>query len=236
MHSKITFAALLFFISQSAFAQLTKIDSVISNLNGCWQWDHYFGGFAGLPPTAATDDVHVEFFQDAQDSSSHTVSCRSYKDSVLEFTGRCAVTTDTLGGYNTLSCPLFDSVGIVGSPPIYFNFENDTLLFPQQEFVDGFVYGFLKNCEDTITHTEYPDEEGVSIYPNPASERVVIRTEGNEPKLLSLYNSVGRKLATYQFQSQSDRTIDVSKFPEGVYFITIMGSQRLQTRKLIIQR
>src|SRR4051812_26933611 len=115
--------------STSSFAQ--SVDSVIHRLNGCWKWDHYFGGFAALPPTPATGNVHVEFFQDAQDAANHTVSTASYKDDVLKFSGRCNVTADTLGGYNLLSCPLFDSVGIVGSPPVFFNFQSDTLLFPQ---------------------------------------------------------------------------------------------------------
>lgn len=236
MNTKGIIAAVLFCFAQQAAAQLTKVDSVISNLNGCWMWDHYFGGFAGLPPTAATEDVRVEFFQDAQDSVNHTVSCRSSKNSVVEFTGRCAVTVDSLDGFNTLSCPLFDSIGIVGSAPIYFNFENDTLLFPQQELVDGFVYAFLKNCADTTTHTEYPEGKSICIYPNPAMEYVIIRAGDSETKLLSLYNSAGLLLATYPFQNHTDKTIDISKLPEGIYFITTYDSQGLQIKELIIQR
>jgi len=109
------------------------IDSVIGVLNGCWRWDFYFGGFPGIPPTAARTDVRIEFSQDAQDSMSQTVTGQSYLNDTLKFSGTCVLVADTNTiGYYSLSCSLFDSIGIVGYPPLYFYFEDDTLLFPRQ--------------------------------------------------------------------------------------------------------
>lgn len=219
------------------YSQAQSIDSIIHQLNGCWHWDHYFGGFPGLPPTPATYNVYAEFYLDGTDSlSGTTVSTRVYRDTTLKFSGRCNVTKDLSDTYFLLSCPLFDSVGVAGSPPVYFDFEGDTLLFPQQEFVDGFVYAFLQTCGDTITKVESPPAIAVEIYPNPASEQLVVDLEKTQAVQIELYNAIGSRVITMNTSNNSRITMDVSSFPEGTYFLHITAKQGLSTKKILITR
>lgn len=213
------------------------IDSIIRVLDGCWKWDHYFGGFAGLPITPADSDVKIEFSQDAQDSVNHTISCQSFQDSVLQFSGNCSIDDSTALPYFLLSCPIFDSIGIVGSPPLYFHFEGDTLLFPQQEFVDGFVYGFLRNCmPDDTTSLFEPDEDFIHVYPNPAYGEVIVISHGNVPLRISLFNVVGQQFVSVDKIVENKFAVDLRRLSQGNYFLRIETPDAVVVRKFMIQR
>lgn len=209
------------------------IDSVIQTLYGCWKWDHYFGGFAGIPPTQATSNVRMEFSQDAQDSMNHTLSCASYENSVLKFSGRCAIDDTSALPFFTLSCPIFDSIGIIGSPPLYFNFENDTLLFPQEQFVDGFVYAFLQNC-DTVNSVQPLRNEDVKIYPVPASQQIQIELSDAELSGYGIYDAVGQKLFHARCEKLRELTFSASNYPPGIYFLHLETNRGLLYRKILI--
>jgi len=213
-----------------------NIDSIIRLLNGCWKWDHYFGGFPGLPPTPSTSNVRLEFSQDAQDSMNHTITCFSYKDSVIYFSDRCSIDDSTALPFYLFGCPLFDGIGIVGPPPVYFYFEEDTLLFPQEQFVDGYVYAFLKKCkpDDTTAVAEYfNDDEIIRIYPNPASGELIISVKDENPFKAKLYSSDGRQVG--EFSGVRFAAITVHEFPAGLYFLGIENSKGTIRRAIIIQ-
>ncbi len=225
-------------VSPPDSANYETIDSIIEILDGCWKWDHYFGGFAGLPVTPASGDVKIEFSRDGQDSTNHTVSCNSYEDSVLQFSGRCSIDDTTALPFYLLSCPIFDSIGIVGSPPLYFHFEGDTLLFPQQEFVDGFVYGFLKNClPDDTTSIGSPGDELVYIYPNPASEQIIVYLKRHPSSRISICSAIGRMLAAMDARGDMERIVfNISSYPAGNYFIRVESPEAVLVRRFFIQR
>lgn len=212
------------------------VDSIIQRLIGCWKWDHYFGGFAGLPPTPAWSDVKIHFSQDVQDSLNHTVSCSSYQDTVLQFAGRCSIDDSTAKPFFLLSCPIFNSIGIVGSPPLYVYFEDDTLLFPQQQFVDGFVYAFLQTCVPVVTTgaTESGDDHFMQVYSHAASENLIISIRGADAVRIALYDVTGRKLAETDGLYGNKYPVDISKYRPGVYFITVETQKKFAARKIIL--
>ncbi|HXH19060.1 MAG TPA: T9SS type A sorting domain-containing protein [Chitinophagales bacterium] len=214
------------------------IDSIIHVLRGCWKWDHYFGGFAGFPPTPATSDVRLEFSQNAQDSINHTITCFSYKDSVIYYSDRCNIDDSSALPFYLLLCPVFDGIGIVGAPPIYFEFNNDTLLFPQEEFVDGFVYAFLKRCvpDDTTAVQQVNEGPGIAVFPNPADGCVIIDVKSAEPFKIKIHNSLGEVISEFQNLKSGISRVDISSLPEGIYFIRTEGEPAFFVRKLVVSR
>ncbi len=222
-------------LSLTSFSQTGTLDSVIHDLNGCWKWNYYYGGFAGLPPTPAFMNVKLEFRQDAQDSTNQTISCDAYKGDTLKFSGRCNIMLDTSSaGLHTLSCPIFDSIGIVGTPPIYFRFMNDTLLFPQEEFVDGFVYAFTKTCiSNGIRENQTP---GFEVFPNPASDFLSIKFQSKEPVTVSVFNSTSVKVLELPNFNSETLTLSASNLVAGIYFLQVQTLAGFSVRKLVIAR
>ena len=74
----------------------------------------------------------------------------------------------------------------------------------------------------------------ITLYPNPATEKVTISSETSELKEISISNLSGQAL----FQTSSTEAnidLDLSTLPKGVYIISIeMGSAKA-SRKLVIQ-
>lgn len=72
----------------------------------------------------------------------------------------------------------------------------------------------------------------IGIYPNPASENVVISSEKNET--IQISNTLGQVVYSTSANSTST-TIDVSAFEAGVYFVTVSNGETESTERLIIQ-
>ena len=67
------------------------------------------------------------------------------------------------------------------------------------------------------------------FYPNPTSEILYIKNSRNID-LVTIYTILGKKLETL---NNVKNTIDVSKFPKGIYIINYKIKQQLYTTKFI---
>ena len=96
------------------------------------------------------------------------------------------------------------------------------------------IYCFTKtiNCFNGINNSI--NESNIDIYPNPANESVTIDW-AIENSNYYIVNISGQQVLTGKL-NQGKQSIDLSKYPEGVYFIRIQTSQDIITKKIIIQK
>lgn len=89
---------------------------------------------------------------------------------------------------------------------------------------------------DTTSTAASLDPVSLNLYPNPATDWVdlSIKGTGAENFTLELYNSEGMRLLIKQ--PWDGRGLDVSKFTNGVYLITLRKDREVYSQKLIIQR
>jgi hypothetical protein len=74
------------------------------------------------------------------------------------------------------------------------------------------------------------------LSPNPASGSVIISSgKINKPLTVTVFSSNGTLFRTEK-PEKSQNTINVSGFPEGVYFVIVKSDDATETKKLIIQR
>ncbi len=100
---------------------------------------------------------------------------------------------------------------------------------------DSFSYnGFSK-----LTSLEPKDYTGITehdaysaVYPNPARNKLNITVKNDLNTEVVIVNTEGRKFVNTSFEGM--KTIDVSGFPGGVYFIQIKGNNFLEVHKVII--
>jgi hypothetical protein len=79
-------------------------------------------------------------------------------------------------------------------------------------------------------------ENNITIYPNPASDRITVRFEkGNStPKRVVLKNTLGQEV-TREVKSLSDEIeIETTELPRGVYIVVVEFSGRQISKKLIV--
>ena len=105
--------------------------------------------------------------------------------------------------------------------------------------IDDFRYWDRALTEDDITQlcsalsveeSDY-EKDAITIYPNPAFEKIYLDTNLNEIKSIAMYNSVGQEIYAGTFTN----SIDVSNFPAGVYFLSIKNGDKIINKKVVIR-
>ncbi|MEK6616209.1 MAG: T9SS type A sorting domain-containing protein, partial [Bacteroidota bacterium] len=76
-----------------------------------------------------------------------------------------------------------------------------------------------------------------SVFPNPTSGKVEVRSEKLEVRSIEITNLLGEKVFQSQYSIPNTQyLIDLSSQPNGIYFLTIKTSQGTANKKLIINK
>jgi hypothetical protein len=110
---------------------------------------------------------------------------------------------------------------------------------------DGFLYSLQSNTNRDLLRSTYSvdellsmlstsekiAEQGVSIYPNPTSDLVIVK--GKNLKSAEVLNMLGQRVAKVQGQGETLQ-IDIAKLPAGVYFVNVTDEEgRKCVRKVV---
>jgi hypothetical protein len=80
---------------------------------------------------------------------------------------------------------------------------------------------------------ETQDQNLITIYPNPASDRLEIRrAQSSDVQIIQIYNSIGQLL--YNDQNFSRDFVDISQFKNGVYFMRYSATKSFAIKKFMI--
>lgn len=101
--------------------------------------------------------------------------------------------------------------------------------------------GFSCRCVyDTLVFTSINDYENqalVSLYPNPASNRINVRLYNlTDPQSINLLDNSGRIVYTRQLKNEDQMSFDISSIQTGIYHAIITSGDGTITRKVIINR
>jgi hypothetical protein len=104
--------------------------------------------------------------------------------------------------------------------------------------IDSIVL-MIDPCTGIITHVIAGAE--IDIFPNPNNGRFRIKIKGIENQLyeLGVFNAVGNKVfgdeITIESQSAISREIDLSSYPNGIYYLRLYREGQIKVKKIIIQ-
>ncbi len=73
----------------------------------------------------------------------------------------------------------------------------------------------------------------LSIYPNPATDKVSYTLWGDVPAAIRMFDIVGNEVIRVSFP-EKEGTIDVSSLSEGVYLLQFVFRDRIETKKLTV--
>ncbi|MCB0482866.1 MAG: T9SS type A sorting domain-containing protein [Flavobacteriales bacterium] len=111
-------------------------------------------------------------------------------------------------------------------PPQYFIVTDSNLNVNGKPFYSQFIK------YDTVGVVQIGYSEEIEVFPNPTSSTLNISSL-TSPELQYIIQYVGGQILI-EGQFQSSTQIDVSDFPNGMYFLQIKGEGILETRKVII--
>lgn len=95
--------------------------------------------------------------------------------------------------------------------------------------------GGLKNC--TVGIDDNILENGIALYPNPATNEVHIQLLNSAYTIdaITVSNNLGQVVGEFQSVSGSKTTLDISGYSAGIYFITVNTGEFTVTKKLIVK-
>ncbi|OAB79630.1 T9SS type A sorting domain-containing protein [Cochleicola gelatinilyticus] len=93
------------------------------------------------------------------------------------------------------------------------------------------TYVFQLTVEEFLSATDFTLKNAITIYPNPASEKLfIVTSEGVSVENIRIYSVVG-----IQVKTTSEATLDISNFSEGIYFVKIKTNRGNITKKIVIE-
>ncbi len=80
--------------------------------------------------------------------------------------------------------------------------------------------------------------EELSVYPNPASDKVTVKYTIAQNSQLRVYNIVGEKVLEYDLpEGSTSLDINVGSLPSGTYFYSLLSDTKaVETKRLVIRR
>ena len=95
-----------------------------------------------------------------------------------------------------------------------------------------------ENCDcmgtEIVDRVEEFTQWGIALFPTPVNDVMHIRFNGEASGLtaLTLTNAAGQTLHTQQLLGNA--SLDVSRFPQGIYFVTLRGDWGTATRRVLL--
>ena len=81
-----------------------------------------------------------------------------------------------------------------------------------------------------------PDKPGITLYPNPVIDRLLLNAEGvNVLRYISIFNILGKEQMRFTSQSNSV-SIDCSKLPPGIYICRIGRREQMMLKTFFVRR
>jgi hypothetical protein len=114
-----------------------------------------------------------------------------------------------------------------------FDFETGTgqYIFSADEILEAMD----QNCAVPVIEMEL---EGISLYPNPATDMLTISTQSINEREITIFDLVGNIAFQQSFANNTSLqlTIDISVLSAGVYTVVVNSRKSISTQKLVVQR
>lgn len=78
------------------------------------------------------------------------------------------------------------------------------------------------------------DADIMSVYPNPASGQITLTKDNNAAAIITIYNAIGQQAAVFGMAGK-DMVYDVSRLPQGCYYLKMQAGDITSVKQLIIQ-
>jgi len=127
-----------------------------------------------------------------------------------------------VGSFDTV--PSNDDAGFGGSWNVYPFFESRAIVITGTQ-------GFTLVRDENELSVEDIQQQNFSISPNPASDRIEIRSKNNPTNDVRVYNILGQEVIHRSFNEQPIATLDISALKSGVYLVRINNTT---TQKLVV--
>ena len=105
-------------------------------------------------------------------------------------------------------------------------------------YANPFYYFCVSLGDDNIYYFDDDIEEAdalqVSVYPNPAQDKINVNLSNDEQAIATLYNIVGQQVNTYNLEG-ANNVLDLSGVASGIYMLKIQQGDKTNTVKVTVK-
>lgn len=100
----------------------------------------------------------------------------------------------------------------------------------------GSSTGTVTFTQELISALAVPEGSSLStsIYPNPASEMINIKTPAGEDGYLKVSNLAGQELTRFSFTRGAVHSFNISGLENGIYLVTVVTGKETTSRKIVV--
>ena len=198
--------------------------SVLADNHGHVFTTGYFNGSSDFNPGAdtliLTSNGASDSFLSCLDSLGNFIWANSFGNTNNDV--GYSLSTDVLG--NIYSCGGFQGI-------IDFDFSANVFNQTSTDSIDAYIF---KLNSIAVGLYENQQTETVTIFPNPAKDKLNFEIKTSKEFMIELYNNLGQLLLEKKINSEK-RTMDINHLSNGIYVIKIIDSQHnVNSKKIII--
>jgi hypothetical protein len=114
-------------------------------------------------------------------------------------------------------------------------FTNRSIIVSADTVLEAVCWASCNPCSTGIETSE-KSNKGILAFPNPANDRLFFNGSSVVGiTSVRIFNCIGSLVASKQFQSLSNASIEIADLKNGVYFIEIENNNSTSTQKVVVQ-
>jgi hypothetical protein len=115
------------------------------------------------------------------------------------------------------------------------SFTNRTIIVSADTVLEEVCWASCTPCSTGIESSD-KSNKGITAFPNPANDRLFFNgSSAVGTTSVRVFNCIGSLVASKQFQSLSNASIEIADLKNGVYFIEIENNNSSSTQKVVVQ-
>jgi hypothetical protein len=135
---------------------------------------------------------------------------------------------------SSITCPVYQIQSISLTESAQNNSVSGQTSFSNQNPNDSIFVICKPNTSKNIKMYEESAFSSFEIYPNPTSQKIVIKIDARfSGAVCSIYNLVGELVFKLKFDKDLEQIIDISQLPKGVYFVKLEFSNESMIKKFV---
>ena len=192
-------------VNDSTFNKTIVSDAIFSNVNDT--------NYLVYAPQITKDGLEL-YYTRLLEGGFDTEICVSVRNTVFDTFSLPMVIYSNYGFFPEGATPTTDK------QKIYYHQKNGA----------GIYHIYLRYRTLTTGVNEYTNAKSIKVYPNPTNDNFnVVLNEPNEHYIISVYSSLGQEL----LRTNSNTSIDISSFTNGIYFLKVKQNDRSWTTKIV---
>ncbi|MCF8217854.1 MAG: T9SS type A sorting domain-containing protein [Bacteroidales bacterium] len=111
--------------------------------------------------------------------------------------------------------------------------DENTLIIHDDTMANIYLQEFMKFFQSSTSNVPETLKSSISVWPNPASDRLNIEIDHNGDAIVNVYNISGQKILTMDIE-ENNEVINVNNMDRGMYILELISGDKVTREKIMV--